>query len=429
MSLRIKKIHAHEILDSRGNPTLEVSVWLRDGTVGVAAVPSGASTGSHEAKELRDNDKKRYGGKGVLKACGRVNGLIAKSLVGLEADRQLEIDQKMIRLDGTARKSRLGANAILAVSLAAAHAAARGLGLPLYRYLRQVFQIPGTNFPMPRVMMNLMNGGLHADTDLNLQEVMVLPIGARKMREQVRWGAEIFVALGQILQSQKLNTNLGNEGGYAPRLGSNERALKLFAAAIQKAGYQPGQEVALGLDAAASEIYDPQKKQYVWPTDRKRFLAAEFGQQFLGWFRKYPLISIEDPLAEDDWSNWVDLTKKISEIRCQGSRFKPWLVGDDLFVTNPERLQKGIKLGAANAVLVKPNQIGTLSETWETISLAKKHRYAVIISHRSGETCDSTIADLAVAVRADGLKAGSVARSERSSKYNRLLAIEEELEI
>ncbi len=429
MSCIIKSIKAHEILDSRGDPTVQVSVTLQNGAIGTASVPSGASTGSHEALELRDGDAKRYRGKGVLAACANVNRVIAKKITGMDATKNRTIDEVMIKLDGTKNKSKLGANAILGVSLACAHAAAKASNLPLYRYLRHAYKLQATSYKLPTPMLNFMNGGTHADTDLNIQEFMVIPTGQKLFREKVRVGSEIFHALGGVLHAEKLDTDLGNEGGYAPRLGSNERALTLFVSAIKKAGYRPGIDAALGMDIAASEVYDSRKKEYAWSADKKKFTAPQFSKLFESWFKKYPLISIEDPFAEDDWEAWTAFTRKIKDLRFKIKDATPWVIGDDLFVTSKERLAKGIKLGAANAVLIKVNQIGTLSETMDTIALAQKNKYAVIISHRSGETCDTTIADLAVAVNADAIKSGSVARSERSAKYNRLMEIELELGI
>lgn len=420
MSYKIKTIHAHEILDSRANPTVNVSVLLSGGVMGIASVPSGASTGTHEAVELRDGNMRRYRGKGVERACANVNGPIAEALAGKDARKQREIDALMCRLDGTKHKSRLGANAILGVSLAVARAAAKAVRVPLYAYLRHPFRLELADYRLPIPMMNFVNGGLHADTDLDLQEIMVVPTGPRLTRERVRVGAEIFHALGARLKKAGLDTDLGNEGGYAPRFGSSERALDLVCEAIRAAGYTPGKDAGIALDVAASGLYQKKTKQYVWKTDKLRLTPAALADRYRAWFKKYPFFSIEDPFHEDDWSAWQKFTK-------QAVRERPWIIGDDLFVTNVERLKKGIKLGVANAILIKPNQIGTLSETIDAILLAKKHGYKVIVSHRSGETCDTTIADLAVAVNADAIKTGSVARSERVAKYNRLIEIEEEI--
>ncbi len=427
MPYTIKAIHAHEILDSRGNPTVNVSVLLSGGITGSASVPSGASRGSHEAHELRDGDPKRYRGKGVLKACANASGPIAKALQGRDVRKQREIDRLMCELDGTKNKSKLGANAILGVSLAVARAAARVARLPLYAYLRHPFKLQFTNYKLPLPFMNFVNGGLHADTDLDLQEIMVIPIGQKLFRERVRAGAEIFHALGARLKKAGLDTDLGNEGGYAPRFGSTERALDFVVGAVADAGYVRGKDVALGLDIAAAEFYNAKTKRYIWKTDKLRLTADALANRYGAWLKKYPLMSIEDLFAEDDWPAWQKFTKKMIHYRLPATGHQPWIIGDDLFVTDTKRLEKGIKLGAANAILIKPNQIGTLSETIDAILLAQEHGYKVVISHRSGETCDTTIADLAVAVNADAIKTGSVARSERVAKYNRLIEIEEEI--
>ena len=415
---KIKIIKAREILDSRGNPTVEVSVILRNGIVGVAAVPSGASTGSHEALELRDNDKKRYGGKGVLKAVRNVNTVINDLLVGYKATKQVAIDKLMIEKDGTKNKSKLGANAILGVSLAVAHAAAEASGLPLYKYLRQAFSLSFKDYRLPLPMMNILNGGRHADWSLDFQECMIVPED-KLFRERVRKGAEVFQELGKILKAKGYATLVGDEGGYAAKLGSNEEALKLITAAIEQAGYAAGQDINLAIDAAASEFYS-EKGVYSLKRDGKNLNANEMISFYENLAKKYPIISIEDGLAEDDWDNWQVMTKKMGD--------KLLLVGDDLFVTNIKRLEQGIKKQVANAILIKLNQIGSLTETMQAIYLAKKSGYKVIISHRSGETCDTTIADLAVAVNAEYIKTGSLSRSERVAKYNRLMKIEEELE-
>ncbi|MEK7516564.1 MAG: phosphopyruvate hydratase [Patescibacteria group bacterium] len=413
----IADIHAREILDSRGNPTVEVDVFLADGSRGRAGVPSGASTGVHEALELRDGGK-RYGGKGVLQAVHNVNGPLRKLLLGRDAANQEEIDAMMIALDGTANKSKLGANAILGVSLAAVKAAAAHACIPLYRYVQGHFGFPARR-KMPVPMMNVMNGGVHAGWAIDLQECMIVPL-ARTMRERVRVGAEVFHALGGLLAKAGYSTLKGDEGGYAPALGGNERALRLIMEAIRGAGYAPKKDVAIAMDPASSEFYDKKKKRYVLRADKKTLPAGQLTALYERWVKKYPIISIEDGLAEDDWDGWKALTAKL------GRRIH--LVGDDLFVTNKKRLQQGIRQGVANAILIKVNQIGTLTETIEAIQLAQKHRYAVILSHRSGETCDTTIADLAVAVGAEYIKTGSLSRSERVAKYNRLMEIEEELQ-
>lgn len=406
----IDAIRAREILDSRGRPTIEAEVYLLNGAVGVAQVPSGASTGSFEAHELRDDDPSRYGGKGVLKAVQNVEEEIAPRLLDLNAINQELLDRTMIALDGSPNKSNLGANAILAVSLAAAKAGANALELPLYRYLGG----PLANL-LPVPLMNVINGGAHANNNVDIQEFMIVPVGAASFREALRWGAEVFSALSKVLRDQGLLTGVGDEGGYAPNLASNQAALDLLITAIEKAGYEPGKEVALALDVAASEFY--KDGQYTYdgaahsPTELIEYLASLVDQ--------YPIVSIEDGLHEDDWQHWQLLTQKLGD--------RTQLVGDDLFVTNPTRLQKGIEQGAANSILIKLNQIGSLTETLQTIDLATRNSYRSVISHRSGETEDTTIADLAVATRAGQIKTGSLCRSERVAKYNRLLRIEDEL--
>lgn len=406
----IEAIAAREILDSRGRPTIEAEVRLETGAVGLAQVPSGASTGSFEAHELRDGDHNRYDGKGVLTAVRNVKEKITPVLLNVDALEQATVDQLMIERDGSPNKKNLGANAILAVSLATAKAAAEEIQLPLYRYLGS----PLSNV-LPVPMMNVINGGSHADNNVDFQEFMIMPVGADSFREALRWGAEVFAALSKVLGSKNLLTGVGDEGGYAPNLGSNQEALDLLITAIEKAGYKPGEEVALAMDVAASEFY--QDGQYTY--DGGSHSPEEFISYLSELVDKYPIISIEDALHEDDWDNWKILTQKL------GSRIQ--LVGDDLFVTNKTRLQKGIELGVGNAVLIKLNQIGTLTETLETIDLATRSGYRSVISHRSGETEDTTIADLAVATRAGQIKTGSLCRSERVAKYNRLLRIEEEL--
>ncbi|HEY9702438.1 MAG TPA: phosphopyruvate hydratase [Allocoleopsis sp.] len=406
----IAQVVAREILDSRGRPTVEAEVYLVNGAVGVAQVPSGASTGTFEAHELRDEDPARYNGKGVLKAVDHVNGIFSASLEDYDALNQVEIDRALIEIDGTENKSKLGANAILAVSLANAKAAAIALDLPLYRYLGGPIS---SVLPVP--LMNVINGGAHADNNVDFQEFMIVPIGASSFREALRWGAEVFTALSKVLKDKKLLTGVGDEGGFAPNLSSNQEALELLIAAIEKAGYKPGEQVALALDVAASEFY--KDGQYIY--DGSAHSPAEIIDYYDRLVTQYPIVSIEDGLHEEDWTNWQLLTAKI------GDRVQ--LVGDDLFVTNPKRLQKGIDTKAANAILIKLNQIGSLTETLETIQLATRKGYRSIISHRSGETEDTTIADLAVATNAGQIKTGSLCRSERIAKYNRLLRIEDEL--
>lgn len=407
----IVDIVGREILDSRGNPTVEVDVVLEDGAFGRAAVPSGASTGAHEAVELRDGGS-RYQGKGVEKAVSAVNGEILQEIGGLDAEDQIAIDQAMIALDGTANKSRLGANAILGVSLATAKAAANSAGLPLYRY------VGGTQAHlMPTPMMNIINGGVHADNPIDFQEFMILPVGAPSLKEAVRYGAEIFHTLKKRLKDAGLNTNVGDEGGFAPNLKSAEAALEFIVESIKAAGYKPGEQVALGLDCASSEFY--KNGSYVYCGEGKTRNAKQQADYLEKLITDFPIITIEDGMAEDDWDGWKILTDRIGK-KCQ-------LVGDDLFVTNSARLRDGIKMGVANSLLVKVNQIGTLSETLDAVETAHKAGYTAIMSHRSGETEDSTIADLAVATNCGQIKTGSLARSDRLAKYNQLIRIEEEL--
>ena len=406
----IEAIQAREILDSRGRPTIEAEIYLGGGAFGIAQVPSGASTGSFEAHELRDGDKSRYGGKGVIKAVENVNDAIARELMGANALNQIEIDRMMIALDDTPNKKNLGANAILAVSLATAHAAAAAQAMPLYRYIGG----PLANV-LPIPMMNVINGGEHASNNVDIQEFMIMPVGASSFREALRWGSEIFAQLSKVLDAQGLLTGVGDEGGFAPNLGSNQEALDLLMSAISEAGYTPGEQVALALDVAASEMYKDSEYTY----DGATHSPADMISYLEGLSNNYPIVSIEDGLHEDDWESWKTLTERI------GSKVQ--LVGDDLFVTNPTRLQKGIEQDSANALLVKLNQIGTLTETLEAIDLAKRNQFNCVISHRSGETEDTTIADLAVATRAGQIKTGSLCRSERVAKYNQLLRIEDEL--
>ena len=409
----IAEVVGREILDSRGNPTVEVDVYLDDGTRGRAAVPSGASTGAHEAVELRDDDKKRYGGKGVTKAVGFVNGEIADRVVGMDAREQVAIDEAMIDLDGTPNKGRLGANAILGVSLATAVAAAEALETPLYRYVGGLW---ARTLPVP--MMNILNGGKHAEgSSVDMQEFMVLPVGAASFAEGLRWGAEIYQALKKVLAGRKQNTNVGDEGGFAPSLGSNREALEVILAAIETAGYKPGDQIRIGMDPASTEFY--QGGKYVLAGEGVTYTGQEMVDLYAKWVDEYPIITIEDGLAEDDWETWKLLTERI------GDRVQ--LVGDDLFVTNTQRLRQGIERGVGNSILVKVNQIGTLTETLAAIEMAQRAGYTAVISHRSGETCDTTVADLSVAANAGQLKTGAPSRMDRVEKYNRLLRIEEEL--
>lgn len=402
-----------EILDSRGNPTVEAEVVLESGATGRATVPSGASTGVREAIELRDKDPKRYGGKGVLKAVEHVNTELADAVIGLEATDQAFIDRKMIELDGTDNKSRLGANAILAVSMAVARAAAEETGMPLYRYFGGMGAV---ELPVP--MMNVINGGAHANNNLDLQEFMIIPLGAPSFKEALRYGAETFHALKKIINSKGMSTAVGDEGGFAPKCESHEEAIELIMEAIKAAGLEPGRDVCIGLDCASSEFYE-NGKYTLAKSSGKSMTAEEWAQVLKGWVEKYPIISIEDGMAEGDWEGWKHLTDLL------GGKIQ--LVGDDLFVTNPKILKEGIEKGVANSILIKVNQIGTLSETFEAIDMAKKAGYTAVVSHRSGETEDSTIADIAVGLNAGQIKTGSMSRSDRMAKYNQLLRIEEDL--
>ena len=408
----ITEVYAREILDSRGNPTVEVEVILEDGAVGRAAVPSGASTGVHEAVELRDGDKDRYLGKGVTKAVDNVNDIIAEALIGLEATRQTEIDELLVRLDGTPNKGRLGANAILGVSMAVARAAASSVGLPLYLYLGGV---AAKELPVP--MMNILNGGEHADNNVDIQEFMIMPVGAKSFSEALRMNAEIYHNLKALLKEKGLSTALGDEGGFAPNLNNNAEAIEVILEAVVKAGYKPEEDIVIALDVASSEMYKDGK--YHLEGEGVVKTSEEMVDYLADLCEKYPIISIEDGLAEDDWAGWKLLTKKIGK--------KVQLVGDDLFVTNEERLVQGINKGVANAILIKVNQIGTLTETFNAIEIAKRAGYTCIISHRSGETEDTTLADIAVAVNAGQIKTGAPARTDRVAKYNQLLRIEEDL--
>lgn len=410
----IARIVGRQILDSRGNPTVEVDVYTTNGAIGRAAVPSGASTGVHEAVELRDGDNQFYLGKGVLKAVENVNTIINEELTGLDVFDQKAIDTLLIQLDGTENKSRLGANAILGVSLAVSKAAAQEAGLSLYRYVGGVGAVT-----MPVPMMNILNGGSHADNLIDIQEFMVMPFGASSFSEGLRWGTEIFHHLKAVLKAQGMSTNVGDEGGFAPNLGSNEEAIQVVIQAIEKAGFKPGHDVYIALDAASSEFYNAEKGLYLFESTGESRTSAEMVDYWADWCSKYPIVSIEDGLAEDDWNGWKMATDKL------GSKVQ--LVGDDLFVTNTKRLSQGIEKGIANSILVKVNQIGSLTETIEAVQLATRNSYTSVMSHRSGETEDNTIADLAVALNCGQIKTGSASRSDRMAKYNQLLRIEEEL--
>lgn len=415
MTLRISHIHAREILDSRGNPTIEADVHLDNGVIGSAKVPSGASTGSREALELRDGDKSRYLGKGVLKAVSHVNTVIRSGLMGMEIQNQAALDKKMLELDGTEYKSNLGANAILAVSMAAVHANANAQGKPLYQVLGQLSG--NTQFMLPVPMMNVINGGEHADNNVDMQEFMIIPAGFSSFKDALRCGAEVFHTLKKVLHGKGLSTAVGDEGGFAPDLPSNASAIDVILEAIEKAGYIPGEQVFIGLDLAASEFY--KDGRYHLASEKKKLTSEEMVNYLADWVEKYPILSIEDGLAEGDDEGWKLLTEKLGK--------KVQLVGDDLFVTNPKIFKQGIKDGLANSILIKLNQIGTVTETLETIALAHRSSYTSVSSHRSGETADTTIADLAVGLATGQIKTGSLCRSDRIEKYNRLLRIEEEL--
>lgn len=410
----IQDIQGREILDSRGNPTVEVEVITTAGVVGRAAVPSGASTGIHEAVELRDGDAGRYLGKGVQKAVDNVNGPLAEALVGAYIFDQEAIDRRMIELDGTENKSNLGANAILGVSLAVAKAAAEEAGLPLYKY---VGGVSANTLPVP--MMNILNGGSHADNAIDMQEFMIMPVGASSFKEGLRMGVEVFHELKSVLKKMGMSTNVGDEGGFAPNLGSNDAAIEAVLQAVENAGYKPGDDFMIALDAAASEFYDAEKGKYILSSTGDELTSEEMVNYWADWVNKYPIASIEDGLQEDDWKGWELLTKAVGD--------KVQLVGDDLFVTNSKRLSRGIQEGIANSILVKVNQIGTLSETIEAVNLAHRNKYTSVMSHRSGETEDVTIADLSVALNCGQIKTGSASRSDRIAKYNQLLRIEEQL--
>ena len=412
--MRIQKIQAREVLDSRGNPTVEVDCILASGVRGRSIVPSGASTGEHEALELRDGDKKRFLGKGVLKAVKNVNDVIAPALIGQDATLQSHIDQMMISMDGTKNKAKLGANAILGVSMAVARAAAESHGLPLYRYIGGV---KASVLPVP--MMNIVNGGAHADNNVDLQEFMIMPIGAPSLPEAVRMGAEVFHNLKKILHDSGHGTGVGDEGGFAPNLKSNQEAIELILKAIETAGYKPGDQISIALDAASSEFYDKSGKYVFKKSDKSVKSSDDMVKLYADWVSRYPIVSIEDGLAEDDWDGWQALTRELGR--------KIQLVGDDLFVTNTERLARGMGMGVANAILIKVNQIGSLTQTLDAINMARKASYGIVISHRSGESEDTFIADLAVATNAGQIKTGSLSRTDRVAKYNQLMRINEEL--
>jgi len=408
--MEIVDIRAREVLDSRGNPTVEVDVTLVDGSEGRAIVPSGASTGAHEALELRDGDERRYLGKGTLTAVANVNGRIAETLLGFDAADQRGLDQALLDVDGTPAKSALGANAMLGVSLAAAKAAAASIGLPLFRYLG------GTNaHVLPVPCLNVLNGGAHADNSVDIQEFMIVPLGAASFAEALRWGAEVFHTLRRVLRDKGLGTGVGDEGGFAPNLATNDEAIELLLEAIERAGYRPGEEVALALDVASTELY--KSNHYVFEGEGKTYDAAALAQRYDGWLSRYPIVSIEDPFSEDDWDGWAAGTRQLAS--------STQLVGDDLFVTNPDRLAQGIERGIANAILIKVNQIGTLTETLDVMAMAARAGYRCMVSHRSGESEDTTIADLAVATGSGQIKTGAPNRSDRTAKYNQLLRIEE----
>lgn len=414
---KIKELRAREILDSRGNPTVETRILLDNGIVSKASVPSGASTGIHEAWELRDGDRKRYAGLGVLGAVSNVNTELNKLLKGQDIFNQEMIDEKMIKLDGTKNKKRLGANAILSVSLCSARAGSIARKQELYGYVAETYGFKTDNYLLPTPSFNIFNGGKHADTNLDFQEFMVLPLSDIPFKEKVRMGSEIFQELGHVLKAAGLDTDVGNEGGYAPDISSSIKAWEYIMTAAINAGYEPGKDVGLGMDVGSSGLFDVAKKKYIFKLDKAQYSADTLIGLYNEWFRKFPMVSIEDGLGEDDWEGWRELTRELGQ--------HILLIGDDLFVTNADRLRRGLKERAANAILIKPNQVGTLSETVSCIKLAQRHNYKLMVSHRSGETCDDFIADLAVAVRAEYIKAGSLSRGERLAKYNRLMEIEE----
>jgi len=419
---KILKINAREILDSRGNPTVEAEVILDCGILARASVPSGASVGEHEALELRDKDKKRYGGMGVTKACENINTKISRKLKGADILGQQEIDHAMIRLDNSSNKSSLGANAMLAVSLACCRAGAIVSNLELYKYIQKCYKLDRIS-KIPTPMFNVFNGGKHADTNLNIQELMIVPVGIKDFVEQVRAGAEIFHALANVLREHNLDTDVGNEGGYAPNINSTMQALDMILTAIERAGYEAGKQIGLAIDVGASELYDAEKRLYIFDLDDNYLIADQLISLYQDWANYYPIFSIEDGLAQDDWENWEELNKEFIRFKPLVNKHKMLIVGDDLTVTNTERLQAAIKRKACNAVILKPNQIGTLSESIEFAKMAKTSDIKIITSHRSGETCDDFIADLAIAIGSDFVKFGSLSRGERVSKYNRLMEI------
>ncbi|MFZ3201755.1 MAG: phosphopyruvate hydratase [Candidatus Acidiferrales bacterium] len=419
MSSKITSVHGRQILDSRGNPTVEADVRLEGGVTGRAAVPSGASTGEHEANELRDGDKSHYLGKGVLKAVGHVNGEIAKAVAGMDAADQRALDRRMIEADATPNKSNFGANAILAVSMAAARAAAAAAGQPLYKYLAKYSSDPSAN-TLPVPMMNIVNGGVHADNSVDVQEFMVMPLGAPSFHEALRWGVEVFHHLKAVLKKNGYSTAVGDEGGFAPNLKSNEEAIERVLEAITAAGYRPGEQIAIAIDPAASEFYDRASKKYVFKkSDKSARTSEEMAAFYQNWVRQYPIVSLEDGMAEDDWEGWKILTRALGK--------KIQLVGDDIFVTNPKIFARGISEGIGNSILIKLNQIGTVTETIEAVEMARKAGYTSVVSHRSGETEDPFIADFVVAMGTGQIKTGSASRTDRIAKYNQLLRIEEEL--
>jgi enolase len=415
----IAQLTAREILDSRGNPTIEAKITLDNGLTAKAGVPSGASTGVHEAHELRDGDNNRYGGKGVLQAINNIKEIIAPQLIGQDITALSEIDKVMIELDGTANKQKLGANSILAVSMACARAGALATGQELYAYLASNYNFSVDNYRLPTPSFNIFNGGKHADTNVDFQEFMILPLAQNTVAEKIRLGSEIFHALGEIMKEAGLDTDLGNEGGYAPHVERSEQVMEMIVKAISRAGYQPKEQVGVGLDVGSSELYDQVTNKYIFSLDKWQFSADELIAKYREWFEKYPIISIEDGLAEDDWQGWQKMTTELGD--------RMLLIGDDLFVTQTERLRQGIADQVANAILIKLNQVGTVTETIDCIKIAQQNNYKIMISHRSGETNDDFIADLAVAVGSDYIKSGSLARGERLAKYNRLMEIEEQL--